>query len=273
MLSHRRPFAVCWIKCDTLTLLKLHSIPRKKVPNKSAQYIYLRTTTTEMGHYLMMLGILLTIAVTFLVSETIGYLVHRLAHWPKSGKLYQDHLHHHFQAYPPGQYMTEKYLGDLKTSFLPYFIPPFILLNVGAAALLPWPLFLVFLITSSTVSLVNNYLHDSFHVKGHWLKKFGWHRGLSDVHWVHHHNVKRNLGIYWYGVDRMLGTFKPFSAPGPAGPSPSPGSFPEARPLPGPALAEAVPPPSVPADGTTPRRRLLSPGVTASESEPDGSES
>lgn len=221
---------------------------------------------------MILLGILLTAVATFLISETVGYLVHRLAHWPKSGRLYKDHLFHHFQAYPPGQYMTEKYLGDLKTSFLPYFVPPFILLNVGAAALLPWPMFLTFLVVSSTVSLVNNYLHDSFHVKGHWLKRFGWHRSLSDVHWVHHHNVKRNLGIYWYGVDRMLGTFKPFSAPGPVGPSPLPAaSSPELPRSPAVSARESEQP-APQSSGTTPHQSTHGPGLTVGESEPDGSD-
>jgi len=156
----------------------------------------------------MLLNILLTIIGSFLISETIGYGVHRLAHWPKSGGLYRDHLYHHFQAYPPGQYMTEKYLGDLKTSFLPYFVPVFILLNLTALAFLPWQLFVFFLTTSSIVALVNTYLHDSFHVSGHWLKRFSWHLHLSSVHLIHHHNVKRNLGIYWFGLDRIFGTFK-----------------------------------------------------------------
>lgn len=166
--------------------------------------------------------ILGVVAATFLFSEFIGYVIHRLAHWPKSGPLYRKHLIHHFQAYPPHQMISEKYVGDLSTSFIPYFTPIFLLMIVGAYVFLPWTLFLPAWITMATVSLVNNHLHDSFHVKGHWLKRFAWHRRLSKIHFVHHHNVKRNLGIYWYGFDRLTGNFRTSSAREPAGPSPSP---------------------------------------------------
>jgi sterol desaturase/sphingolipid hydroxylase (fatty acid hydroxylase superfamily) len=159
----------------------------------------------------MILAITLTAVLTFLLVEGVAYSVHRLAHSPKSGKLFRDHLHHHAQAYPPSRYQTEKYLGDLKTSFLPVFVPLFVLLNFVAAAVLPWPCFGVFFVVSSFFSLANNYLHDSFHVTGHWLRNFGWHKRLTVTHQVHHHNVKKNLGIYWYGLDRLFGSFRPSS--------------------------------------------------------------
>lgn len=169
-----------------------------------------------------MIAVVLTVLVTFLVSEAVGYAIHRMAHWPGSGPLYRKHLIHHFQAYPPHQLLSENYVGDLSTSFIPWFVPIFLVLVVGAYILLPWQLFLPAWATMATVALVNNHLHDSFHVTGHWLKRFRWHRNLSEVHFVHHHNVKRNLGIYWYGIDRLVGSFKRPETASSSGPSSRP---------------------------------------------------
>jgi hypothetical protein len=156
----------------------------------------------------MYLAIAITAILSFLLVEVVGFSVHRLAHSPKSGKLFRDHLHHHAHAYPPSRYQTEKYLGDLKTSFLPYFVPIFVVVNLVAAGLLSWPLYLTFFVVTSAFSLANNYLHDSFHISSHWLRKFSWHKHLTATHQVHHQNVKKNLGIYWYGFDRLLGSYR-----------------------------------------------------------------
>jgi len=159
----------------------------------------------------MILAIALTAICTFLFVEVVGFSVHRFAHSPKSGKLFRDHLHHHAHAYPPSRYQTEKYLGDLKTSFLPVFVPVFVLFNLAAAAMLPWPCYLAFFVVSSVFSLANNYLHDSFHISNHWLRRFGWYGRMASIHRVHHENVKKNLGIYWYGLDRLFGSYRPSS--------------------------------------------------------------
>lgn len=156
----------------------------------------------------MILALLATAVATFFLVEVVGFSVHRLAHHPRSGKLFRDHLRHHAHAYPPSRYQTEKYLGDLKTSFLPVFVPIFVVFNLLAAAVLPWPCYLVFFVGTSVFSLANNMLHDSFHITGHWLRRFAWHKRLTDVHLVHHENVKKNLGIYWYGFDRILGSYR-----------------------------------------------------------------
>lgn len=156
----------------------------------------------------MILGIVTTAILTFFLVEAVGFGVHRLAHSPKSGKLFRDHLHHHAHAYPPSRYQTEKYLGDLKTSFLPYFVPIFVFVNLVAAAFLSWPLYVTFFVVSSFFSLANNYLHDSFHISGHWLRRFGWYHRMKSIHLVHHQNVKKNLGIYWYGFDRLFGSYR-----------------------------------------------------------------
>lgn len=156
----------------------------------------------------MILALVATALLTFLLVESVAYGVHKVAHSPKSGALFRNHLHHHSQAYPPSRFQAESYLGDLKTSFLPVFIPLFFVVNVLAAAVLSWPCFLVFFVVSSAGSLVNNYLHDSYHISTHWLRRFGWYHRLAGMHRIHHENVKKNLSIYWYGFDRLVGSIR-----------------------------------------------------------------
>lgn len=157
----------------------------------------------------MVTAIIVTAILTFFYSEAVGFFIHRLAHWPGSGKLFDNHLEHHSVAYPPGKFLSEEYLGDILTSFVPYFIPAFVITNGLAFLLLSWPLGLTVFLTTTLVSFANNIFHDSFHVKEHWLAKFRWHKKLRSIHFVHHRNVKKNLGIYWYGIDRIFGSFKP----------------------------------------------------------------
>lgn len=155
----------------------------------------------------MVLALVLTAAVAFIVSEAVGFAIHRLAHWPKAGKIFRDHLFHHAKAYPPSRYLSESYIGDFKTSFVPFFVPAFLVLNGAAFFALSLPMFLTFLVISSAVSCLNVYLHDSFHIEGHPLRKFSWYRRLQEEHLVHHENVKRNFGIYFFFFDRVLGSY------------------------------------------------------------------
>lgn len=156
----------------------------------------------------MMISILVTVIVAFFTVESIGFVVHRLAHWPKSGKLFRDHLHHHAHAYPPNRYQSLSYVGDLGKSFLPVFVPIFLGVNLLALVVVPWHIFLPFFAASATFSLANNYMHDSFHLTKHWLRRFGWYDRMTRLHLVHHQNVKKNLGIYWFGLDRIFGSFR-----------------------------------------------------------------
>jgi sterol desaturase/sphingolipid hydroxylase (fatty acid hydroxylase superfamily) len=92
-----------------------------------------------------------------------------------------------------------------------------------AYMILPWYLFVPSIITMSLISFVNVVLHDSFHIKNHWLKRYRWHRRLAETHFIHHRNIKKNLGIYFYLFDRMSGSFKrPPQKSGASGPSSRP---------------------------------------------------
>lgn len=148
------------------------------------------------------------VVVSFFISELAGYIVHKLAHWPKTGLLYETHLVHHFKHYPPKRYTSKRYLGNLRTSFIWWFIPAFLLIGILAWCILPLSLFITALATMSTAAIVNTTLHDSFHVENHWLKRFKWHQRLVIIHYIHHINVKKNLGIYFFFFDVITNNFK-----------------------------------------------------------------
>lgn len=156
----------------------------------------------------MLFSILLTALASFLFSEAVGYVVHRLAHWPKSGKLFRDHLHHHAVAYPPESYTTKEYVANIWMSFLPVFVPIFLLFNAVVFAVFSLPVSLTFFAVSSVVSLVSSFMHDSFHIEVHWLDRFRWHRQLREMHRVHHKHTRKNLGIYMFMYDRLFRSYR-----------------------------------------------------------------
>lgn len=155
----------------------------------------------------MILAILVTAITTFFFSEAVGFGIHRLAHSPISGRMFRHHMKHHGRDYPPARFMSEKYLSNLRESFIWFFAPAFILMNTMAWVFLVWPVALTFSFVTIGVSFFNDIVHDSFHVKDHWMTRFRWHGRLRTAHRVHHKNLKKNLGMWLFLYDRILGTY------------------------------------------------------------------
>jgi hypothetical protein len=54
---------------------------------------------------------------------------------------------------------------------------------------------------------IGNYLHQSFHVKGHWLERYGWFHELRAVHYIHHlHSTRHNYAVLNVGLDWLAGS-------------------------------------------------------------------
>jgi len=54
---------------------------------------------------------------------------------------------------------------------------------------------------------IGNYLHQSFHVKGHFLERYGWFHELRAVHYIHHlHSTKHNYAVLNVGLDWLCGS-------------------------------------------------------------------
>lgn len=166
--------------------------------------------------YNYMIAILITILVTFLVSSMFAYWIHRLLHQSWAGYLYKKHLTHHLILYPPTNYVSDKYRSAGKDNSvfifaviaLPFAIIPIVLWLTGY---LPLVLMITVLVIEGIVGFLNNYMHDSFHIKNHWMYHiplFGFlFRYLVYLHYIHHCDMSKNYSIFWFLPDKLFGTF------------------------------------------------------------------
>jgi len=156
-------------------------------------------------------GFLLAVA---LVSLS-GYGIHWMMHQPWSGPFYHSHMEHHQVHYPAGDlYSAGEYRSSgLATGWLT-FTPFVVLIGLGILAILSLALHLDLSVSATVVGVVaivgwaHGYVHDAFHVSDHWLGRFAWFRNLRLIHEPHHIDMSKNLGILWFGWDRLFRTFK-----------------------------------------------------------------
>lgn len=149
-----------------------------------------------------------------LLAGLFGHLVHWALHQPWAGVFHRAHMDHHLVQYPPGDLTSDRYRTvNWRHSGTFLFTPP-LLAILGAVGGLLWGLgapawVLVTLgITLVGFGLVNDYVHDSFHVRRHPLNRYGWYRRLRRLHFVHHVDMGSNYGIVTMVYDRVFGTFK-----------------------------------------------------------------
>ena len=176
-----------------------------------------------------------TIAVTawavtaILVSELLGYLLHRLLHSGRIHFLSMNHMRHHLLLYGPLQKQrpSEKYF-DATTGQLAIgnigleWILPAVLLLVVLGGLF-WILrigigyrLLFFGIVLAWSFWVFSYLHDRMHIQGFWMERvpfvkhwFCWARNLHDIHHRVLNNqglMDKNFGIGFAFFDWLFGT-------------------------------------------------------------------
>lgn len=161
-----------------------------------------------------MLSALLVGIVTYLLTSLLGYVVHWTIHQRWAGAAYKAHRAHHIDLYPPGRLISDTYLSAGKQStvytfllaFAPLLLLPIVLCLAGVFT---WGMALSAVLAMGAVGLLNDVIHDSFHVKGHWLGRIipGYGR-MRELHFVHHVNMKRNFGIYSFIWDRIFRTYR-----------------------------------------------------------------
>lgn len=150
---------------------------------------------------------------TILYGTFVGWLTHWALHQPWSGKFQRAHMNHHLKQYPPKDLRSKTYRSAGTDDALFAFIP-----TIGGAILL-WSFFLKLLgVSWSGIGLVflesllvgwfHQYFHEGFHVENFWLRKYRWFQKLEDLHYLHHRNMRRNLGILWFGWDRVFRTYR-----------------------------------------------------------------
>ena len=175
-------------------------------------------------------------AMSIIIGELLGYLLHRLLHRGWIPWLSKGHMEHHMVLYGPLQKQrpSEKYvdattgriaLGNIglewiapSAAILCIVLTVLQALNVPradraicVAIILAWS-FLMF-----------SYLHDRLHVKDFWMEQNPvlkpWFRGARRLHDIHHRVLNarglmdRNFGIGFFLFDRLFGTFSPQQTP------------------------------------------------------------
>lgn len=73
---------------------------------------------------------------------------------------------------------------------------------------LPWWLFLPYLVAASISAFVNDYLHEVMHLEDSRWIGFDWFQKMREQHVVHHVDLTRNYGIYQFFTDKLFGTYK-----------------------------------------------------------------
>lgn len=142
-----------------------------------------------------------------------GHVAHYIMHKPWIKKLYRAHLVHHFKLYPIDDFESKTYRGAGSDSGTIFFtIMAFPLLALPFIAWILTPLSLLWaigcVVGGIVFGLLNDWIHDSFHVTGHIFRLFpGWQR-MRDLHFKHHIDVTINYGIWFFGWDRLAGTFR-----------------------------------------------------------------
>lgn len=150
---------------------------------------------------------------TLLYGTLIGYVTHWVLHQSWAGRVYRAHMSHHLRQYPPRDLMSTTYRSAGKDDGLRAFTPVLaggIGLWLLALWLLgvPWWAVALVVIESAAVGWLHDYVHDGFHLEGFWMTRFAWFRNLRSLHWLHHWNMRKNLGILWFGWDRVFRTFR-----------------------------------------------------------------
>jgi sterol desaturase/sphingolipid hydroxylase (fatty acid hydroxylase superfamily) len=168
-------------------------------------------------------------AAGIVVSEFLGYILHRLLHSGRIAWLSQSHMIHHLVLYGPWDPMrpgvdyrsATEGRARLGNVGLEWLVPGAAMLGTlrGVFSLMRVPRGqqITFFTTSLLWSfVVFSYLHDRMHEKGFWMEGTPvlrrWFLRARDFHDIHHMALNndglmdRNFGIGFFVFDRLFGT-------------------------------------------------------------------
>lgn len=155
---------------------------------------------------------LVALALSVLVGSIVGYFVHRAMHRKWMGPLYRGHMEHHLELYPKGRLTSDKYTIAKWYNSGPVLFTPAALLVIALGGLACWALggslwlFGVFSAGLVVFGLVNDYVHDSFHLRRHWLHRYRFYKALRRQHFEHHNDMTKNFGIVLMQWDSVFKT-------------------------------------------------------------------
>lgn len=158
------------------------------------------------------LAVTIHIFVALLLGTFAGWIGHWALHQRWAGRFAKAHLVHH-RLYPPQDFLAPAY-RDAQGSNTTLFLGPFITLvmlgwmGVLVALGAEWYVFVCVLLVGIEVGILHEYVHEAMHLEHHPLERFMTFRRLRTLHLKHHQFVQSNLGIVWYGWDRLFRTLK-----------------------------------------------------------------
>lgn len=153
----------------------------------------------------------LAASITFGAVSLFGYWSHRWLHNPRAGKAYKSHLKHH-SLYPISDYQSEVYrsAGKDNSGFLFAAMSiPVVALPIGLSYFgkISWGMTSFIVSEMIFLGWLHDYLHDDFHIEGHWLNRFSFFRKWGRLHRQHHKNVKTNYSIFSFIWDRVFQSY------------------------------------------------------------------
>lgn len=165
----------------------------------------------------MCMSLLLLTPAVFIGITFFGHVAHWSLHQPWMGRLTTSHMAHHQKLYPPTDMLSDKYRSAGKDSTVWIFAG--LSIPVLAVPVVAWLFGLVSLFTAAYVigemillGWLHDYVHDSFHIRGHWLRKVPFlnklHTHFEKLHFVHHVDMSKNFGIFFSAWDKLFKTFK-----------------------------------------------------------------
>jgi sterol desaturase/sphingolipid hydroxylase (fatty acid hydroxylase superfamily) len=146
----------------------------------------------------------------YFVVQATGYAVHKALHHPALGKIHRTHDVHHKVLYPPDDYLNTGKYREVPDDAQPYkyYAPPAIALLTVVFLTLPLYIAISLSVELVLIALANDWLHQKLHIKGFWLERYTWFHHLRELHWHHHVDDSKNMGIFSWFTDKILGTYE-----------------------------------------------------------------
>ena len=159
---------------------------------------------------------IITIFSAIIITEFVGYFMHKILHTGKIKWLSESHMVHHLELYPSTSLRTEEYKIPPHAKFLgigvEWLLPVVIVLTVVGGLFttleISYLYFILYCVASIGYALVFlSWMHDQFHLKSPILRKNRFFKKARRLHDRHHVDMKINFGISFYVLDRLFGTF------------------------------------------------------------------
>jgi len=157
-----------------------------------------------------MVSFVVAIVVGYFIIQFAGYCVHRALHHPALGKIHKTHDVHHFVIYPADKYLDTGKYKDVPDESQPfkYYAAAAVPLIITTYFLFPMHTFIALTLELCIVAWLNDWLHQKLHIKGFWLERYSWFHRMRELHWHHHFDISKNIGIFSWHADKVVGTFE-----------------------------------------------------------------